>query len=236
MSSRVFEVDMNRPTPRILLFAALALAPLADALACADDLYLGSVCATAANRCPKNTLPADGQILPVAGNGALFSLLLNTYGGNGTTTFALPDLRGRVVVNGGQGVGLANREMGQRLGDLDLRISEANLPAHNHPASSEATVALTLRAKYSYGWSTDPSGKTFAGLAIYGLDPYNRLLGYSSLPADVDMDASALKVSGTVTTTLASVGGGQPIAFGNTQPTLAMTYCIVTDGRFPNHE
>lgn len=227
---------MNRPAPRIVLFAALALAPLADAMACAEELFLGSVCATAAVQCPRKTLPANGQILPIVGNEALFSLLTSTYGGNGTTTFALPDLRGRVVVNQGQGRGLANREMGQRLGDLDLRIAQANLPAHDHPASSTADVNMTLRAKYSYGSSTEPSGKTFAGLAIYGLDPLNRLLGYSELPADVDMDASAIKVSATVTTTLGPTGGGQPIAFGNTQPTLAMTYCIVIDGNFPNHQ
>jgi microcystin-dependent protein len=236
-------MDMNRLPPRIAVLAALALAPFADVLACSSQSFLGSVCATSNVRgCPKNTLPADGQLLSIAGNSALFSLLGTTYGGNGTTTFALPDLRGRVVVTRGQGRDLANREVGQQLGSLDLQIAEANLPPHNHPASSEANVTLKLfgfepspNTSYS-NYSDDPAGKTFASIRNVSSSTTTTTYGYSGLPADVDMDASAVKVSATVTTTLKTAGGGQPLAFGNAQPTLVMTYCIVTDGIFPNYQ
>ena len=70
---------MHGLTRRIAYAAALALAPVASAMACTPDAFLGSVCVTAGNRCPKDTLPADGQLMPVAGNAALFNLLGNTY-------------------------------------------------------------------------------------------------------------------------------------------------------------
>ena len=227
---------MNRLTRRVALVAALALTPFAGALACSPEAFMGSICATAANRCPKDTLPADGQLLSVAGNAALFTLMGTTYGGDGRNTFALPDLRGRVVMNFGQGRGLANREAGQQFGSLDLQITEANLPPHSHPASSIADVTLRLRAVQIPGETADPSGKAFASLKNAPAETPTTTYGYSNLPADVDMDASAITAGATVTTTLGPVGGGQPLAFGNAQPTLVMTYCIVTNGLYPNSQ
>lgn len=229
------EVNVHDLTRRIAYVAALALAPLASAMACSTDAFLGSVCVTAGTRCPKDTLPADGQLVAVAGNEALFNLLGTTYGGDGRTNFALPDLRGRVVVQRGEGRGLTNREVGQQFGNLDLQITEANLPPHNHPASSEAQVTLTLRAVRIPGDSADPSGKIFAALKNASPATPTTTYGYSNLPADVDMDASAIRVGATVTTTLGPAGGGQPLPYGNAQPTLAMTYCVVVNGVFPNY-
>jgi len=228
-------VDVHGLTRRIAYAAALALAPVASAMACTPDAFLGSVCVTAGNRCPKDTLPADGQLMPVAGNAALFNLLGNTYGGDGSTTFALPDLRGRVVVNRGQGRDLADREVGQQFGTLALQLTEANLPSHNHAASSEAQVTLTLRAVQAPGESADPAGRAFASLKNVSPATPTTTYGYSELPADVDMDVSAIRASASVTTTLGPAGGGQPLPYGNAQPTLAMTYCIVVNGIFPNY-
>ncbi|WP_430403352.1 phage tail protein [Hyphomonas sp.] len=80
------------------------------------DEYLGEIITAGFNFCPRGTLEADGRLLPIAENTALFSLLGTMYGGDGRTTFALPDLRGRVVVGAGQGPGLTDRRQGERGG------------------------------------------------------------------------------------------------------------------------
>ena len=230
------EVNVNRLTRRIAFLATLSLVPVADALACSPQSLMGSICVTAGNRCPKDTLPADGQLLAIADHAPLFSLLGTTFGGNGRTTFALPDLRGRVAVNRGQGRGLSDREIGQQLGSLQLPLTVDNLPPHDHPASSTADVAITLRGQSRPGDSAEPSGKSFAALRNAYSGMPTTTYGYSNLPADVDMDASAIKVRATVTTTLEPAGGGKPATFGNAQPTLVMTVCIVTEGTFPNYQ
>src|SRR5215212_259973 len=86
----------------------------------------------AGNFAPRNWAFCAGQILPIAQNTALFSLLGTTYGGNGQTTFALPDLRGRVAVGAGQGPGLSNISLGQVAGETTHTLISQEIPAHNH--------------------------------------------------------------------------------------------------------
>jgi microcystin-dependent protein len=217
------EVDMNRPICRIAFFAALALAPLADASACSLTAYMGSVCATAANQCPKGMLPADGRLLPIIGNEALFSLLGVTYGGNAKTTFALPDLRGRIVAHAGQGPGLAKLNLGDSFGSDSVQIGVANMGIHNHPATSTVTLSAKLRGQSAVANSTEPASNVPAKFAT-------ATNGYTNLPADVDMDASAIKASAKVTTTLEPAGSGAPI--DKAQPTLVMTYCVATSSSY----
>ncbi len=95
------------------LIAATLAAPSAQA---GPDEYLGEILTVGFNFCPRGTLEADGRLLPISQNSALFSLLGTMYGGDGRTTFALPDLRGRVVVGAGQGPGLTERRQGERGG------------------------------------------------------------------------------------------------------------------------
>ena len=95
------------------LIAATLAAPSAQA---GPDEYLGEILTVGLNFCPRGTLEADGRLLPISQNSALFSLLGTLYGGDGRTTFALPDLRGRVVVGAGQGPGLTDRRQGERGG------------------------------------------------------------------------------------------------------------------------
>ena len=89
---------------------------------------------------PKNWAQCNGQILPIAQNQALFSLLGTAYGGNGTTTFALPDLRGRVPVHMGQGAGLSPFNMGQVGGSETHTLTVQQLPAHSHQVKASAAV------------------------------------------------------------------------------------------------
>lgn len=95
------------------LIAATLAAPSAQA---GPDEYLGEILTVGFNFCPRGTLEADGRLLPISQNSALFSLLGTLYGGDGRTTFALPDLRGRVIVGAGQGPGLTERRQGERGG------------------------------------------------------------------------------------------------------------------------
>ena len=108
---------------RLSIFtAAIITATLAAPSAQAGpDEYLGEILTVGFNFCPRGTLEADGRLLPISQNSALFSLLGTMYGGDGRTTFALPDLRGRVVVGAGQGPGLTERRQGERGGtDSDI--------------------------------------------------------------------------------------------------------------------
>ncbi|AVM73465.1 phage tail protein [Magnetospirillum gryphiswaldense] len=133
---------MNRKKTRISLAAAtLALGTgvsmfSAPAYACGEDTYLGSICAVAAKYCPSGFLPAQGQLLSTSQNQALYYLLGNTYGGDGQTTFALPDLRGRTVTGVGSGPGLTPVPLGQRRGQEGVTLTPAQVPTANGPLSS----------------------------------------------------------------------------------------------------
>jgi microcystin-dependent protein len=97
-----------------------------------SEPFLGQIAWVAFDFAPRGWAECNGQILSIAQNTALFSLLGTTYGGNGTTTFALPDLRGRVAVHGGQGPGLTSRGMGEKGGLENVILTENQMPAHAH--------------------------------------------------------------------------------------------------------
>ena len=104
---------------KFAMAAALTGALMVGAAPAADagmDDYLGEIVTVGFNFCPRGMMEADGRLLPIAQNTALFSLLGTMYGGDGRTTFALPDLRGRVMVGAGQGPGLTDRRQGERGG------------------------------------------------------------------------------------------------------------------------
>ncbi|MGV8894024.1 MAG: phage tail protein [Burkholderiaceae bacterium] len=127
-----------KATAAASLLALLAGVP-ATAFACGSEPYIGEICTVAFNFCPRNTLPANGQLLPRQSYEALFALLGTTYGGNGNTNFALPDLRGRVTVGTGQGTGLSNVVFGQTRGAESVTLLANQMAAHNHPATFTGT-------------------------------------------------------------------------------------------------
>lgn len=113
------------------------------------DPYLGEIRPFAFDFAPRNWALCNGQILAIAQNQALFSLLGTTYGGNGVTTFALPDLRGRVAISSGQGPGLSSYSLGQAGGVENVTLSASEMPTHNHP----------LKVSNAAGVSTDPTNR-----------------------------------------------------------------------------
>ena len=142
--------------------------------------YLGQIMWVPFNFAPVGWSTCDGQILPIAQNTALFSLLGTTYGGDGRTTFALPNLQGRLLINAGQGAGLSNYVLGQTGGEESHTLTADEIPSHSH-AFNTTTSKATL---------TDPSQVQLgqpAGNYLYG----------------------ATATTTMATTMLAKTGGGQ---------------------------
>jgi microcystin-dependent protein len=123
-----------------------------------SEPFLGEIYIVPYNFPPRGYTFCAGQVLSIAQNTALFSLLGTTFGGNGQTTFALPDLRGRVPVGAGQGQGLSNVDLGQVSGHETVTLTQSQMPAHGHLAAASQAGATSAR----------PSGQVpAAGQAVY---------------------------------------------------------------------
>jgi microcystin-dependent protein len=192
---------------RIVVAMVSALAGLQAVPAAAQsEPILGQIMCAGFNFAPRGWAALDGQILSIAQNSALFSLLGTTYGGNGQTTFALPDMRGRNLVHQGQGPGLSNRVMGENGGSETTTLAAVNMPAHAH---SFAPLGSTNDAT-----SVSPAGKVAASKARTNLyaTPTNLLAQESS-------------VTGTA-------GGNVPV--GNMSPFVTVSCFIALQGVYPS--
>jgi microcystin-dependent protein len=121
-----------------------------------SEPFLGSIVLFAGNFPPRGWAFCNGQILSISQNTALFSILGTTYGGNGVTTFALPDLRGRAPIHFGQGPGLTNYVLGENGGVEDVTLVETQLPAHTHAQPTTQGQQTTNRPSNR---GTSPSGR-----------------------------------------------------------------------------
>jgi microcystin-dependent protein len=207
--------------------ASIACAAVAATAAPAlgQDPFIGEIRMVGFNFCPRGWAPAAGQLLPINQNQALFALLGTTYGGDGRTTFALPDLRGRVPVADGAGAGLANVALGETGGREETRLTANELPAHSHDAST----AVTLRARNGAADSARPGGRLLArSRTIASGSERDRPRVYGSGAADVAMAAAAV----TAETTIGATGGG--LAFSVRDPFLGVRFCIALAGIFPS--
>ena len=136
------------------------------------DPFLGQIQAFGFNFPPRGWAFCDGQILSIAQNTALFALLGTTYGGNGQTTFALPDLRGRSIVHPGQGPGLSSITQGERAGSENITLTVNNMPAHNHnvtvavnSGSGEESSSTSYLSSHAGAFNEAPtSGAVLAGV------------------------------------------------------------------------
>jgi microcystin-dependent protein len=177
------------------------------------DIYLAEIRLFAGNFAPKNWAFCNGALLAIAQNTALFSLLGTMYGGNGQTTFALPDLRGRVPVSQGTGPGLSNYTLGEAIGTQTNTLIITNMPAHNHPLlANNATGSGTLN---------NPSG------AFMGVGPVDRSSG---LPVNTRYSTTANTIMAA--NSISVQGASQPI--NNIQPSLGLNYIICIAGIFPS--
>lgn len=170
-----------------------------------DQPYLAEIRLVSFNFAPKGWAVCDGQLLPINQNQALFSVLGTTYGGNGQTTFGLPDLRGRVPVHAGDDVTL-----GQRDGENAHTLTVNELPQHTH----------TVYASSDQATSSTPVGNVLSAKARRGKNVY-------APPPSTALEAQVLNPN-----TIAPDGGGQ--AHDNTQPSLVLNFIIALQGTFPS--
>jgi microcystin-dependent protein len=192
--------------------------------------FLGQIIQGGWNFAPRGYHYCDGSLLPIAQNTALFSLLGTTYGGNGQTTFALPDLRGRAMVNQGQGPGLSPYDLGQMGGAESSTLTVNNMPAHTHTATfANNNSALNVAGtKASLQVAADGSllGKAIDGAPTPAAIPEI----YCPAGATASIALGGLNVAGTVT--VAPAGGNQP--FSILQPYNTVSIVIALEGIFPS--
>jgi len=173
----------------------------------AAEPFVGEIMMFGGNFCPRGWANLDGQLLPVNQNQALFSLLGTTYGGDGRTTFGLPDLRGRVPLHMGQGPGLTNKNLGTKGGAEKHALKISEMPKHQHG----------LYASMGKGSQPVPTGN---------------LLATQSRKTPIYATA---KAGGLTPMNKAAVGPvGKSQAHNNMQPFLAIRFCIALQGVYPS--
>lgn len=226
-----------------ILTAMVFLAPTPNNAIAGADPFIGEINYVAFNYAPPGWAACNGQILPIAQYSAVFALLGTTFGGNGTTNFALPDLRGRVPIHQGQGPGLSNYGIGQTGGVETITLNVNQMPNHTHAATATsvststvapgATATSTLKAVNSDATEKNAGGNTLANAAGLGK-------AYSTSAPNVSMNAGSIETTlnnvsiATTTSTnvvVAGAGGSQP--FSIMQPYLAVNCIIALEGIFP---
>jgi microcystin-dependent protein len=172
-----------------------------------SEPFLGEISIFAGNFAPKDWALCNGQLLPISQNTALFSILGTTYGGNGHTNFALPNLQGAAPMQVGQGPGLTDRVLGEEVGSPTVTLTTAEMGSHTHGPRANADELS--------GTAPAPAGKVWgAG------DPFGSPL-YAAATNPVAMNPMTLGIT----------GGSQP--HNNMQPYLGLTFIIALNGIFP---
>lgn len=189
------------PTLLVVLAAVMAWGPVASAA----DPFLAEIIMFGGNFAPRGWALCDGQLLQISQNQSLFALLGTTYGGDGRTTFALPDLRGRVAIHPGTGPGLPTVRLGEKAGQYQVTISINQMPQHYHDALGNS----------GSGNEEGPGNNVWARK--------NRDDDYSSNAPDVAMNVAAIGLT----------GGGQPLNIPP-QPFLGVNHIIALVGVFPS--
>lgn len=173
-----------------------------------SEPFLGEIRLVTYNFAPQGWADCNGQLLSIAQNSALFSLLGTTYGGNGVTTFALPNLQGRFPLHVGQGAGLSPHTLGEMAGTEYHTLLLQNMPAHSHTA--------TVLAHGGEGDRSDPSG-AYPARAEEPLQPYAGSTTTTMAPGSVQVGIA---------------GGSQPVA--HLPPYLCLRFIIALQGIYPS--
>jgi microcystin-dependent protein len=165
----------------------------------------------AGNFSPRGWQFCNGQLLPIAQWTAVFALVGTTYGGNGQTTFGVPDLRGRVALGTGNGAGLPSVTLGEVAGVPSVTITTNQMPVHTHGITGTASIQA-------------------AGDGALGTDAAGRYLG----PGSFYSSASELQTMGAAVTALNAAVAGSNVPFSNKSPYLGINYIFCVEGIFPS--
>jgi microcystin-dependent protein len=169
-----------------------------------SDQFVAEIRIFPFNFAPKGWAFCDGQLLPISQNTALFSLLGTTYGGNGTSNFALPDLQGCTPMQQGQGPGLSLRDLGETAGEQTVTLLQTEMPSHTHGVLASGASD-----------SASPSGNAWGS----GQKGFGNV--YAGPPPNVNMNPLATSIA----------GGSLP--HNNMMPFLTLNFCIALQGIFP---
>jgi microcystin-dependent protein len=187
-----------------------------------SEPFIAEIKMFAGNFAPRGYALCNGQLLPISQHSALFSVLGATYGGDGETTFGLPDLRGRVPMHFGNGPGLTPRDLGEKIGKETNTLTVSQMPSHNHLFSG------TQKASSDAGTTNDPIGAYHAkGTKVITRSNTETYHVYSN-SSNTDMAADG--ISGTIEDT----GANQPI--NNIQPVACVNFIIALTGIFPSED
>ena len=176
-----------------------------------SEPFLGEIRIFAFDFAPKGWATCGGQIISIAQQTALFSILGTTYGGNGQTTFALPDLRSRVPVHMGQGPGLPPYDLGQLAGEENHQLTMSEMPIHTH----------------TFGATAAPGTKKPIAGGIFGDDVDTQAVDYFATP-------NAPGTSFVTLSPLSMPAAGSSLPHSNMQPYLAVNICMALQGIFPS--
>ncbi|PHI21047.1 phage tail protein [Lewinellaceae bacterium SD302] len=184
-----------------------------------DEGMIGEIRLFGGNFAPRNWALCNGALLAISSNDALFSILGTIYGGDGRTTFALPDLRGRVAVQAGHGPGLSDIRLGQKFGAEDNYLNQTNLPSHNHTAV--VTGDLKIQASAEEGTVELPMG---AHPASTGNDFYASSASPGEFLGSINLTGVPVNSSPT----------GNSRQLNNMMPSRGMNYIICMYGTYPS--
>ena len=176
------------------------------------ESFIGSIILFAGTFAPRGWAFCNGQLLSIAQNTALFSILGTTYGGNGQTTFALPNLQGRVAIHPGQSPGTSNYTLGESAGTENVTLTTNQMPIHTHAA--QVTINASSRLE-----TDNPAGAVLGntgGTSIYASAP----------------DGATTMNAGMASSSIGPTGGSQP--FSVVQPFQCVNYIICLEGIFPS--
>jgi microcystin-dependent protein len=171
--------------------------------------YIGEIRIFGGNFAPQDWQFCAGQTLPISQYAVLFTLIGTTYGGNGTTTFNLPDLRGRFPIHQGTGIGLSTYIMGQQGGSESITLTQANMPSHNHLVAADNGAPSTP--------TRTPASNTYLAATLRNEAPI-----YTSAVPNIAMGPLAV----------GHAGFGALVAIG--QPCLGVSFIIAMFGVFPS--
>ncbi|MES2655797.1 MAG: tail fiber protein [Bacteroidota bacterium] len=181
---------------------------------------MGEIRLFAANFAPKTWAYCQGQLLPINQNQALFSILGTTYGGDGVTTFGLPDLRGRTCVGQGQGPNLSFRTLGEKAGEATHTLITSEMPIHTHASSLTTSANVAMGCLNDTATTESPEGNYIASIGQNQYAPTsNGVMGIAPASVTVNMQVGV-------------TGASQP--HQNMQPYLGIGYVICLQGIYPS--
>jgi len=209
------------------------------------DGTLGEIRIFAGNFAPRSWAACNGQLMAIAQNQALFSLLGVSYGGDGRSTFGIPDLRGRSAMGTGQAPGLTNKTLGQLGGTNAVTMQSANMPAHTHTATFAGSggstgITAAFRASGAAGTESKAGQNGASTLGGASITDYSRTVcAVNSYVADaaptVPLSGVSVKqTAGSGTGTVANLNAGASQSFSIVQPYLGINFVICTSGIFPS--